>query len=212
MHLSSHGSQQHSARGLLNLLLDFVKKIYPPSSVGRYSIQPAVPLGSPTWIPTTASDDSSTLVQPTAVKFGADLKLKLAESQLLGPGEDARVGISFDQYLFGNMQIPAGDEKGLKAVSADSSDASPDLSYYFRPPSGPYSDATFSDISPDGSATGTSFESESEFSCGSIAEGEVDEIEVFSGLGAKRRVYRQPDTPPALVRGVGQRRKRGVTF
>jgi hypothetical protein len=164
--------------------------------------------------PVAAGDDLSTLVQPAAVKFAEHLKLKLAEAQLLGSAEEPRAGISYGQYLSSNLQIPVWGEEGWEAVSVDFNDASPDLSYYFRPLDGPYSDATFSDISPDGSSTGTSFESGSEKSCeiGSIVEEQADEIEALSGLEANCQVYRQPATSPTLVRLGGQRRKRGATF
>jgi hypothetical protein len=164
--------------------------------------------------PATAGDDLPTVVEPAAVKFVQHLKLKLAEVQLFVSAEEPKAVISYGQYLAGNLQVPLWSEEEWEAVSLYSNDASPDLSYYFRPLDDSYSDASFSETSPDSSSTGTLFESGSEKSCeiGSIVEEQADEIEALSGLEANCQVYRQPPTPPTLVRLRGQRRKRGATF
>jgi hypothetical protein len=174
----THVDRAHSV-GLLNMLLDFVKKTY-TSSAERHSTLSAASSSSPS-LPLPASDDLLTLSQPAAKIV--DLESKLAEAHC--PRDTA----------VSNLQ-KFWDEEGWEPIVFEFDNATPNLSYYLHPLD--YSDAAFSEMSPDDASSGTSFESGSEMSC--EVDGIVEQTEAAEeslGLETNCQLCRHPATPPA---------------
>jgi hypothetical protein len=92
---------------------------------------------------------------------------------------------------------PKIDEEGWEPIF-DFNDTTPSLSYYLHPHDDTYSDAEFSETSPDDSSSRTSFESGSEMSCD--VEAIVKQAEVREEplrLESSCQSSQHPTTPPA---------------
>jgi hypothetical protein len=100
----THADRTHSPLGLLNLLLDFVKKVY-TSSTERHSTPPVAPAGSPSLPLAAASDDLLTSVQP-ATKIIEDLESKIGEAQLSALAESKNgKSTAHEQYVSSYLHV-----------------------------------------------------------------------------------------------------------
>jgi hypothetical protein len=134
---NTRADQSHATLGLLNLLLDFVKKTY-ATSRERHSTLSAVSLSSSS-LPLATTYDFLTLPKPVA-KI-----VKNPESKIAGAYCPGDIVPSMSKYW---------DDMGWELITEET----PDLSYNLYASS----DVAFSDTSPDDSSSGTSFESGSE--------------------------------------------------
>jgi hypothetical protein len=160
------------------MLLDFVKRTY-TSSAERHSTLSAASSSSPSLL-LPASDELLTLSQP-ATKI-VDLESKLAKAH-----RSRDTAVSNLQKFW---------DEGWEPIVFEFDNATPNLSYYLHPLD--YSDAAFSEMSPDDASNGTSFESGSEMSC--EVDGIVEQTEAAEeslGLETNRQLCRHPATPPA---------------
>ena len=76
----AHADLAHSTLGLLNLLLDFVKKVY-TSSAECHSTQPAAPPGSPNLTLAIADNEFLPLAQPKLNHMAKHLSAAAGESK-----------------------------------------------------------------------------------------------------------------------------------